>query len=71
MPHDDTPKTRTELKRSGKEKQGPYSAKHARAYEARRLQAARVASGEHIRLAAALAERRPAPPPPAPPPKKK
>lgn len=52
MPHDDAPKTRTELKRSGKEKQGPYSAKH-------------------IRLAAALAERRPAPPPPAATPKKK
>lgn len=34
MPHDDTPKTRTELKRSGKQKQGPYSAKHVRAAEA-------------------------------------
>lgn len=34
MPHDDTPKTRTELKRSGKKDKGPYSAKHVRAAEA-------------------------------------
>jgi hypothetical protein len=31
---DDAPKTRTELKRSGKKDKGPYSAKHVRAAEA-------------------------------------
>ena len=36
MTHDDTPRTRTELKRAGKERQGPYSAKHVRAAEALR-----------------------------------
>lgn len=34
MTHDDTPKTRTEQKRSGKKDKGPYSAKHVRAAEA-------------------------------------
>lgn len=31
---DDTPRTRTELKRGGKKDKGPYSAKHVRAAEA-------------------------------------
>jgi hypothetical protein len=31
--NDDPPRTRTETKRSGKKKQGPYSAKHVRITE--------------------------------------
>ncbi len=33
MPHDDTPKTRTEQKRGGKKDKGPYSMRHVRAAE--------------------------------------
>ena len=48
--HDDTPQTRTEQKRSGKERQGPYSARHVRAAEA--LREARQAAAKPVPPAA-------------------
>lgn len=47
--HDDTPRTRTELKRGGKERQGPYSAKHVRAAEALRERRPAAAAAEKPR----------------------
>lgn len=65
--YDDTPKTRTEQKRSGKKDKGPYSARHVRAAELRVARQRPPAAD-----AEALAERRQAAgAAPKPPPKKK